>query len=190
MIHIGLVHDKFCPWVGADSQNAGLSYRLIQGRLFWECPNPRALPYTYCCATASGWCVPEIMGPQPPISGSPQPWGVTLRTKTCPYFSSVFRWPLSDTRTQPVSSEMEEIFHSRSSHPLKIRADIYNKEWPYPSPVHNWFGCLVQAHFAVSCFFLGGRGAHLLVPLSVLSVPPAMWIDMEGKLVMFWNRAS
>jgi len=81
---------------------------------------------------------------------------------------------LSGTRTQPVSSEMEEMFHSRSSHPLKIRADIYNKEWPYTSPVHNWFGCLVQAHFEVSCFFLGGRGGHLLVPLSVLSVPLAM----------------
>jgi hypothetical protein len=138
-----------------DSQNAGLGYRLVLGHLFWECPHPRSLPYTYRCATASGWCVPEIMGPQPPgsnpflgwgavISGSPQPWGVTLHTKTCPYFSSVFRWPLSGTRTQPVSSEMEEIFHSRSSHPLKIRAAIYNKEWPYPSPVQTGLAVLFR----------------------------------------------
>jgi hypothetical protein len=39
---------------------------------------------------------------------------------------------------------MEEIFHSRSSHPLKIRADIYNKEWPYPSPVQTGLAVLFR----------------------------------------------
>ncbi len=38
------------PWVGNNSQNAGpdsATSCLVLGPLFWECPHPRALPYTY-----------------------------------------------------------------------------------------------------------------------------------------------
>ncbi len=56
MIYIGLVHDKFCLmlydrlslWMGDITKMQGQTWLfLILGPLFWKCPHPKALPYTF-----------------------------------------------------------------------------------------------------------------------------------------------
>jgi len=54
--------------------------------------------------------------------------------KNLPNFCIVVRQPLSGARTQQGSSEMEQIFGSGSSHPLKISPGFYDGEGHGPQP--------------------------------------------------------
>jgi hypothetical protein len=56
---------------------------------------------------------------------------IILIVETYPNFSSAFRQQLSVTRTQQQSSgilQMHDIFHSGSTHPVKMRAGFYTGE--------------------------------------------------------------